>query len=79
MREFRERAPIWARNGALLALVLSLLSFFLPEWLGGFNNWAVMHLAFHNIVAIAVRVVIFGLVGWTIGTYADRRRARARQ
>lgn len=77
MKNNLDRARLGARDGVFLAIVLSLASFVLPEWLGGFNAWDDVHLAFHNVVAIVVRIAIFGMVGWTIGTYANRRRARA--
>ena len=69
---------VWARSGAIVALVLSAASMLLPAPWGGFGLWSDPHLAVHNVAAILTRIVVFTLVGGLIGSvWARRRRKRA--
>ena len=57
----------WSVYGALFALVLSAFALMLPPELGGYNDWSDPHSVVHNIAAIAVRVVLFAIIGGAIG------------
>lgn len=68
----------WARNGAILGLVLSLLALPLPLSMGGYNDWADWDLAVHNLAAILTRVVIFAAVGAALGSLRSHLQHRHR-
>lgn len=62
----------WARNGAVVALVLSGVSLFLPEPWGGFSLWSDAHLAVHHVAAILTQIVVFGILGGLLGSLWGR-------
>lgn len=72
----RNGTLIWARNGAILALVLSGLSLFLPAPWGGYGLWSDPYLAEHNVAAIVTRIVIFSILGGLFGSFWARRRGK---
>lgn len=67
---------IGARNGAILALILSLLALALPVGMGGYNDWGDWHLAIHNLAAVLVRVAIFAAIGAAFADIWGRLRHR---
>ena len=78
MSEPRDRPLRWARDGAILAAGLSVLSLLLPESLGGYNPWDDPHLVVHNLAAVLIRIVIFAMVGGWLGSVWGRRRHASR-
>jgi hypothetical protein len=72
----RATSLTWARNGAILALLLSLLALFLPVGLGGYPGWDDAHLVLNNLAAILTRTVLFAIAGGILGEIWTRRRAR---
>ena len=68
----------WARDGAVLAALLSLVSLMLPPpW--SYLPWNDADFAFHNAVAILVRITVFALVGAALGAAWHHRRRRRRR
>jgi len=53
----------WAVVGAILAGVVSALTFLLPPGLGGYNAWNDAGLVVHNLAAILARIVVFAAAG----------------
>jgi hypothetical protein len=78
----RHRLPMpvrWARNGAILALALSLATLMFPTDWGAYNPWSGTHLVVHNLAAIATRVAVFALIGAALGAlWAGTRGGRFR-
>jgi hypothetical protein len=62
----------WACDGAIVALVLSGASLFLPEPWGGLGLWSDPHLAVHSAAAIVTRIVVFGILGGMLGSLWGR-------
>jgi hypothetical protein len=56
----------WAMAGAVIAGMVSALTFLLPPGLGGYNAWSDPDLVVHNLAAIVTRVVVFALAGAAI-------------
>jgi hypothetical protein len=71
-------APRWARNGAIIGVTLSLLTFALPPELGGYNDWMDPRLFDHNVVAIATRLVVFATAGAAVSGLWNHTRQRSR-
>jgi hypothetical protein len=71
-----ERSLRWARDGAIIALLLSALSLLLPEPWGGLGIWHDPYLAVHHAAAIVTRVVVFALAGAVLGSLWGRRHGR---
>lgn len=78
MGQRTEASLKWARNGAILALVLSLVAIPLPMSMGGYNSWADWNLAIHNLAAILTRVVVFAAVGAALGGLRSHLHHRRR-
>lgn len=68
----------WARNGAIVGAILSLLTFVLPPELGGYNDWMDPHLLIHNLVAIATRIIVFATAGAALSGFWYHGRQRSR-
>jgi len=67
----------WALAGAFLAVLLSLASLYLPPELGGYVDWDDPHLAYHNVVAVLTRLVVFALTGAVLaGSWHHHRRRK---
>lgn len=66
----------WARNAAILALVLSMAALFAPSELSGYNDWGEPSLVIHNLAAIATRIVIVALVAGAFGELWRRSHRR---
>lgn len=65
----------WALAGAIVAVLLSMASLLLPTSLGGYNPWNDLHLLFHNIAAIVIRIVLFAFAGAALaGMWHHKRR-----
>lgn len=68
----------WARNGAIVGAILSLLTLVLPPELGGYNDWMDPHLLIHNLVAIATRIIVFATAGAALSGFWNHARQRSR-
>ncbi|HWI28011.1 MAG TPA: hypothetical protein VN668_13640 [Stellaceae bacterium] len=69
----------WARDGALLALALSVAALFLPlEW-GGYPGWSGGAMIVQNLAAVAVRIAVFALIAVMLGSLWSRIRHRRHQ
>jgi hypothetical protein len=81
----QKRLPLplrWARDGAIIALALSVVGLLLPSDWTWYNDWSNAHLVLHNLAAIATQVVVFSMVAATLGFLwtgaqggRDRRRS----
>jgi fumarate reductase subunit D len=70
-----ETPAYWAAAGALIAVVISVLSLLLPPELGGYNGWRDVHLLLHNLAAILTRIFVFALIGAALaGAWRHSRR-----
>lgn len=78
MRSMTGNSLKWAGTGAILALILSLLTLPLPWSMGGYNDWTDWHLALHNIAAILTRVAVFAAIGAALGGVSGRLCHRRR-
>jgi hypothetical protein len=65
----------WARDGAIIAVVLSVLALMLPSDWGGYNDWSDAHSVVHNLAAIATRIVVFALIGAALGFLRNGNRS----
>jgi hypothetical protein len=72
----RTTSLTWARNGAVLALLLSVAALVLPAGLGGYHGWNDTHLVIYNLSAILTRVAVFASLGGVLGDFWSRRRHR---
>lgn len=67
----------WVAGGAIVALLLSLLTLLLPPELGGYAGWTDLHLVFHNLAAVLIRVIVFAMAGAALaGAWHNGRRNR---
>ncbi len=66
----------WARDGALLALALSLVALLLPPGWGGYPGWDDAGLVVQNLAAIVTRMVVFALIAGALGSLWSRARQR---